>query len=81
MTAANEKAVPLVRSADIFVVVGTSLVVYPAAGLVDFALPGIPKFIVDKKIPYTSAIGNLTAIEHPASVGVKLLQEQLAALK
>ena len=75
-----EKAVGVVRSADIFVVVGTSLVVYPAAGLVDFALPGIPKYIVDKKIPYTSPIHNLTAIEHPASVGVQHLRDQLAAL-
>jgi NAD-dependent deacetylase len=73
-------AVPLVRSADIFVVVGTSLVVYPAAGLVDFAPRGAPKFIVDKKIPYTSAIQNLTAIEKPASMGVAELKEKLALL-
>ena len=76
-----EYAVPLVQSADIFVVVGTSLVVYPAAGLVDFARPEAPKFIVDKKIPPTSYIDNLTMIEHPASIGVKILQEKLAALK
>src|ERR1700744_4203896 len=76
-----EQAVPLVRSADIFVVVGTSLVVYPAAGLVDFALPGAHKFIVDKKIPYTSPIRNLTTIELPASQGVKVLQEKLNLLK
>lgn len=75
-----EHAVPLVRSADIFVVVGTSLVVYPAAGLVDLARPGIPKFIVDKKIPYTPAIGNLVTIEQPASVGVKELVQRLAKL-
>jgi NAD-dependent deacetylase len=75
-----QEAVPLVRSADIFVVVGTSLVVYPAAGLVDLARPGIPKYIVDKKIPYTSGIGNLVAIEQPASTGVKELQKMLAAL-
>jgi NAD-dependent deacetylase len=75
-----EKAVPIVRSADIFVVIGTSLVVYPAAGLMDFAPPGIPKFIVDKKIPYTSHAGNLTAIEQPASVGVKELRERLREL-
>ena len=75
-----EKAVQVVRSADIFVVIGTSLVVYPAAGLMDFALPGIPKFIVDKKIPETYPVHNLTAIEHPASVGIKELQKQLAAL-
>lgn len=73
-------AVPLVRSADIFVVVGTSLVVYPAAGLVDYALPGAHKFIVDKKIPYTSPVQNLTTIEMPASLGVKILQEKLALL-
>ncbi len=76
-----ELAVPLVQSADVFVVVGTSLVVYPAAGLVDFARPDAPKFIVDKKIPPTSYIENLTAIEHSASVGIKVLREQLAALK
>src|SRR5579872_3709402 len=68
-----EHAVPLVQDADIFVVVGTSLVVYPAAGLVDLARPGIPKFIVDKKIPYTSGGGSLVAIEQPASIGVKEL--------
>jgi NAD-dependent deacetylase len=73
-------AVPIVRAADIFVVVGTSLVVYPAAGLVDYAPADIPKFIVDKKIPYTSPIHNLTAIEEPASLGVKRLQEKLALL-
>lgn len=75
-----EAAVPLVRSADIFVVVGTSLVVYPAAGLLDLARPGIPKFIVDKKIPYTSVIPRLTTIEQPASLGVKELQKKLALL-
>ncbi|MDR3713772.1 MAG: Sir2 family NAD-dependent protein deacetylase [Puia sp.] len=74
------EAIPLVRSADIFVVVGTSLVVYPAAGLVDYAPAHAPKFIVDKKIPYTSPIHNLVAIEEPASVGVNLLRERLAML-
>lgn len=65
-----DAAVPLVRAADIFVVVGTSLVVYPAAGLVDFAQPAIPKFIIDKRIPYTSRQQNLTTIEKPATEGV-----------
>ena len=75
------QAVPLVRSADIFVVVGTSLVVYPAAGLVDMARAHVPVFIVDKKIPPSSHIRNLTVIEQPASVGVRMLAEQLAMLK
>lgn len=76
-----EQAVPLVRAADIFVVVGTSLVVYPAAGLVDFTRSGTPTFIVDKKIPYTSQVGNLTAIELPASQGIAVLQEKLKSLQ
>ena len=71
------KAVPLVRAADIFVIVGTSLVVYPAAGLVDFASSRIPKYIVDKKIPYTTELPNLVAIEQPASLGVQELRRQL----
>jgi NAD-dependent deacetylase len=75
-----EQAIPLVRAADIFIVVGTSLVVYPAAGLVDLARPGIPKFIVDKKIPYTSGLSDIVAIEQPASTGVQELARRLAAL-
>lgn len=75
-----EQAVPLVQAADIFIVVGTSLVVYPAAGLVTLARPGIPKFIVDKKIPYTSGAGDLVAIEQPASTGVEELVRRLAEL-
>src|SRR5258705_5256406 len=72
-----EDAIPIVRSSDIFVVVGTSLVVYPAAGLVNYAARHIPKFIIDKRIPYTSAITNITAIEKPATEGVKSLLDLL----
>lgn len=65
-----EEAVPLVYAADIFVVVGTSLVVYPAAGLINYVALETPKYIVDKKIPYTSPMQNLTLIEKPATEGV-----------
>lgn len=75
-----EEAARLVRKADIFVVVGTSLVVYPAAGLVDYAPWQIPKFIVDKKIPYTSSLYNLTTIEQPASRGTLELKERLMGM-
>jgi NAD-dependent deacetylase len=75
-----EEAARVAQTADIFVVVGTSLVVYPAAGLIHYAPPAIPKFIVDKKIPYTTSIQNLTAIEMPATAGVKELQLRLRAL-
>ncbi len=70
-------AMDIVSMAEILVIVGTSLVVYPAAGLINFAPYDIPKFIVDKKIPYTSAIPHLTAIEKPASEGIKELMEIL----
>lgn len=72
-----EEAVPIVYNADIFAVVGTSLVVYPAAGLVNYAQRDIPKFIIDKKVPYTSSVYNLTSIEKPATEGVKILIEML----
>lgn len=68
-----EEAIPVVRHADLFVVVGTSLVVYPAAGLVNYAPWNIPKYIIDKRIPYTSEISNITAIEKPATEGVREL--------
>lgn len=66
-----EEAIPIVQSADVFAVVGTSLVVYPAAGLVNYAAFEIPKFIIDKRIPYTSSVYNVTAIEKPATEGVR----------
>ena len=74
------EAIPIVSQADIFVVVGTSLVVYPAAGLVDYAARSIPKFILDKKIPYTSSL-NITAIESPATTGIHELKAKLLELK
>ena len=73
-----EEAIPVVRNADLFVVVGTSLVVYPAAGLVNYAPWNIPKYIIDKRIPYTSEITNITAIEKPATEGVRELIGLLA---
>lgn len=72
-----DEAARVVRNADIFVIVGTSLVVYPAAGLVNYAPWPIPKFIVDKRIPYTSSLYNLTLIEKPATEGVVELQKLL----
>ena len=78
-----EEPVPLIEDAaiissraDIFVVIGTSLVVYPAAGLVNHAPRAIPKFIVDKNIPYAT-LYNLTAIEKPATEGVAELNSLL----
>src|SRR4029078_4905778 len=73
-----EEAIPIVYSADIFVVVGTSLVVYPAAGLVNYTAFDVPKYIIDKKVPYVSSLSNLTSIEKPATEGVKELIKLLS---
>lgn len=75
-----EEAIHIVSRAAVFVVIGTSLVVYPAAGLIHFAPKDIPKFIMDKKIPALSYIPNLTAIEKPATEGISELLERLKKL-
>ena len=75
-----EEAIPVVHSADIFVVVGTSLVVYPAAGLINYASRQIPKFILDKRIPYTSSLYNLTSIEKAATEGIGDLIQMISKI-
>ena len=62
----------MVKSAELFVV-GTSLVVYPAAGLVNYAPWPIPKFIVDKKFLIPLQLYNLTTIEKRATEGIEEL--------
>jgi NAD-dependent deacetylase len=74
-----EEAAAIASSADIFAVIGTSLVVYPAAGLINYAPRSIPKFIIDKNIPY-STLYNITAIEKPATEGMHELVILLKSL-
>jgi NAD-dependent deacetylase len=78
---AMDEAIKITKTAEIFMVVGTSLVVYPAAGLVNYAPWAVPKFIVDKNVPYTSMLYNLTAIEKPATEGMQEAAQLLQALK
>jgi NAD-dependent deacetylase len=60
--------------------VGTSLQVYPAASLLYYAPPFLPKFIIDKKIPVTEKMNNLHIIEMPATDGVAELKRILSAV-
>lgn len=71
------QAIQLVKQADLFVIAGTSLLVYPAAGLIDYAPPGIPMFIVDKKIPNTLSTANFELIEDNATTGLEELSLRL----
>ena len=63
--------------ADIFILVGSSLQVYPAAGLVNYVPFNVPKYIIDKQIPFVSSQPNLFFIEKPATEGVAELKKIL----
>lgn len=69
-----EKAAIKVSEADILVVIGTSLVVYPAAGLVDYARAGIKKFIIDPSTPELFSFDDWQHIKEKATIGVEKLQ-------
>ena len=70
-----EPAIDIVKQADIVVVIGTSLVVYPAAGLLNFAPPSARLFYID---PNPAVVPNrVNVIKKGASEGMKELIKQL----
>lgn len=73
-----EKAVELAGEADIFVVIGTSLNVYPAASLLHFVKPGTPIYYIDPNPAPTPGVPNLTVIKATATEGMRKLAEMLA---
>ena len=75
------EAARITAGADILVIIGTSLVVYPAAGLLHEARTSIPKFILDRKIPVVPSHLNFSVIEKPATEGIQTLLELLQALR
>ena len=64
-----EKAIAQVFSADILMIIGTSLQVYPAASLIDYVKEGTPIFYIDPN-PSLHSKGELTVIAQKASTGV-----------
>ncbi|MFD2244682.1 SIR2 family NAD-dependent protein deacylase [Pontibacter ruber] len=72
-----EKAVEETIQADIFLVVGTSLVVYPAAGLVDYVSEDVLLVVVDPKLPYVRPRPNLHLYEENATTGMQKVAELL----
>ncbi|NDC37883.1 MAG: hypothetical protein EBZ48_07495 [Proteobacteria bacterium] len=71
-----ERAIAITRTADIFIVIGSSLEVYPAASLVDFVRPGRPIYLVDPH-PVQLRRDDIEVLAQPASVGVPRLVELL----
>ncbi len=66
-----EEAALIMGIADIFLLIGTSLQVYPAAGLIHYVADETPKFIIDKKIPPIGALKNVKIIEATATIGIE----------
>jgi NAD-dependent deacetylase len=65
------------QQAEIFVLVGSSLAVYPAAGLINYVHYDVPKYIIDPNIPEINRLKNIIKIEEKATVGVPALVKQL----
>jgi len=74
-----ESAVALCQTADILLIIGTSLQVYPAASLMHYAPPEIPVFYIDPK-PNLKSSGNLTIIPKIASEGILDFKAMIKAL-
>jgi NAD-dependent deacetylase len=72
-----ETAADVVSQADIFIVIGTSLAVYPAAGLVEFTKTGIPKYIVDPSMPELFSYEGWVHIRKKAGEGMNELKQIL----
>ncbi len=74
-------AIRKTRSAEIFIVIGTSLVVYPAAGLLEFVTDDTPKYLIDPAEPeYHIYRKNLIFIQEKAAKGTRDLVDQLLNL-
>ena len=76
-----EKAMRIAEEADIFVVIGTSLVVYPAASLIYCVRPGTPIYYIDPRPASTAGIPNVTVIPMKATDGMRRLVEILEGEK
>ena len=71
-------ATSLVKSADIFLVVGTSLQVYPAAGLLQYVPSAIEKYLVDPEAEPRYYVNNLTILREKATTGVTKFAEMIS---
>lgn len=69
-----EAAIKEVETADIMLIIGTSMQVYPAAGLIDFLPKGNPVYIIDPKAVPMPDRENVTVIQMKATEGVKELK-------
>lgn len=74
---AIEPAARLASEADIFLVIGTSLVVYPAAGLIDYVPLNAPVYVIDPNKPEVYSRHEVTFVTEKATAGVKQVVDEL----
>jgi len=72
-----EVAAGIAADADIFIVAGTSMVVYPAAGLIDYVRPETPKYVIDPNKPQLTYVKNVMFFTEKASTGMVKLRDLL----
>jgi NAD-dependent deacetylase len=72
-----EDAISITERADIFIVIGTSLQVYPAASLIDFVGFDVPKYLIDPHAETMGAKFSFNIIPHKATIGVPMLIKEL----
>ena len=75
-----EVAAAEAAKADVFMVVGTSMVVYPAASLIHYVPHHVPKFVVDPNLPDVGYVPNVTMIAEKASTGLRKIKDAVIAL-
>jgi NAD-dependent deacetylase len=74
---AMDQATEIVSKADIFAVIGTSLVVYPAASLIDYVPSRVPIYLIDPNAVNAPAYRKVIYITEKASLGIERLKEML----
>ncbi|MEO9210382.1 MAG: Sir2 family NAD-dependent protein deacetylase [Ginsengibacter sp.] len=71
------EAALVLSTSDVFVLVGTSLQVYPAAGLIDYLPTEIPKYIIDNNPPFVPPHHNFIVLKKPATEGMEEVKKIL----
>ena len=72
-----ELAADEAMEADVFIIIGTSLNVYPAAGLVRYVRPGVPVYLIDPNPNVTAGRQGIRHIQKGASEGMRELAQEL----
>jgi NAD-dependent deacetylase len=72
-----ETAAQICSDADVFILVGSSLAVYPASGLINYVMADVPMYIIDPKIPEVHGFPDIIKIAEKATVGVPRVVSEL----